>query len=212
MRRAINLASSLLMVGGIALLVYAGVSYERSRVATPASPHWSVKQREQGRLLVRKLSGHQKVAIPKKLSRHLGPAGAEPAMRIVIPKIGVDAPVVQTMPADGVWEVADWAVGHLATTPNPGAAGNAAYSAHDDIKGEVFKRLGELSPGDVLRFYTPHSVYTYVVTNQLTVDPSDVSVLNPTRSSTVTLISCAPYWVDTQRIVVQGVLKSRSAV
>jgi LPXTG-site transpeptidase (sortase) family protein len=55
-------------------------------------------------------------------------------------------------------------------------------------------------------------MYTYVVTNQVTVDPSDVSVLAPTRLSTVTLISCAPYWVDTQRLVVQAVLQSARPV
>jgi sortase A len=129
----------------------------------------------------------------------------------VIPKIAVDAPVVETPPQDGVWPVPDWAVGHLTTTPNPGAAGNDALSAHDDIKGELFKRIGELRPGDVVRLFTQHAVYTYIVTSQQTVDPYDTSVLDSTQQATVTLISCTPYWVDTQRIVVQAVLKSQAA-
>lgn len=212
MRRAVNLLSSLLMVAGIGLLVYAGWSYEHSRVTTAATPHWSKAEREQAQRLSRQLQHHQSVAVPRSAAARLGPPGVEAATRMVIPKIGVDAPVVQTMPIGGVWDVADWAVGHLATTPNPGGRGNAAYSAHDDIKGEIFKRLGELKPGDAVRLYTSHAVYTYMVTNQATVDPSDISVLNPTSASTVTLISCTPYWVDTQRIIVQGVLKSRAAV
>ncbi len=57
-----------------------------------------------------------------------------------------------------------------------------------------------------------HAVYVYVVTDQLTVDPSDVSVLNQSPKAIVTLISCEPYWVDTQRLVVQALLKSRQAI
>ncbi|MBV9279093.1 MAG: class D sortase, partial [Chloroflexi bacterium] len=161
--------------------------------------------------LARTLAHHQKIAVPK------GPVaanlvGREPATRIVIPKIAVDAPVVETPPADGVWEVADWAVGHLTTTPQPGSPGNMALSAHDDIKGEIFKRLDELRPGDEIRLYTRHEVYSYIVTNQQVVDPSDIAVLAPTAAPTVTLISCTPYWVDTQRLVVQATLKMHAAV
>jgi sortase A len=112
---------------------------------------------------------------------------------------------------EGEWEVADWAVGHLTTTPNPGAKGNMALSAHDDIKGEVFKRLGELKPGDQVLLYTRHSVFSYVVVSESVVDPSDISVLAPTKTASVTLISCTPYWVDTQRVVVRADLKSRAA-
>jgi sortase A len=209
MRRAANLLGTGLIVVGVAILAYVGVQYWQNRA--PASPHWNAAQKSQGSRIAAAYSGRQKVAIPKSLVR-AAPAGSEPALRMVIPKIGVDAPVVQTAPVSGVWEVADWSVGHLSTTPNPGGLGNGAYSAHDDIKGEIFKRLGELSPGDQILLYTQHSVYTYAVTNELTVDPSDVSVLAPTKSSTVTLISCVPYWVDTQRLIIKGVLKSRSSV
>ena len=214
MKQFVHLAGTFLIVAGVAILIYVGVSYERSKTTTASvtTPHWTVAQRTEARHLSARLSGHQTLAVPRRLARSLPPPGSEPALRIVIPKIAVDAPVLQTQPRDGIWDVADWAVGHLATTPNPGAPGNNAMSAHDDIKGEIFKRLGELTPGNKILLYTRHAVYTYVVTNQLTVDPSNVSVLNPTRASTVTLISCVPYWVDTQRLVVQGVLRSRAAV
>jgi sortase A len=131
---------------------------------------------------------------------------------MVIPKIEVDAPVMQTPPDGGVWQVADWSVGHLSTTPNPGVAGNGAYAAHDDIKGEIFKRVGELTPGDKILIYTRHAVVTYAVIRQITVDPSNISPLNPTTQPTVTLISCAPYWVDTQRLIVQAVEKTRTVL
>jgi len=40
------------------------------------------------------------------------------------------------------------------------------------------------------------------------VEPTEVSVMEPTSEPVVTLISCYPYLVDNQRIVVRAVLKS----
>lgn len=199
--RILSLIGALLVLCGVALLGYVGFTYAHQKTAS--APHWSASQQREGQQIALHLTHRQEVAPVR--------AGSEPATRIVIPRIGVDSPVLQTAPVSGVWNVVDWAVGHLSTTPNPGGAGNGAYSAHDDIKGEVFKRLGELRPGDSVLLYTRHRVYTYVVTRQVAVDPSNVSVLAPTARPTITLISCTPYWVDTQRLVVQASLKSDRA-
>jgi LPXTG-site transpeptidase (sortase) family protein len=209
MRRALNIGGTALMVAGIITLIYVAVSYIRE--GSVSAPGWGMSQQQQGKELASKLAKHQKLAIPKNLQHTVAP-GSEQALRIAIPKISVNSPVVQSNPTNGVWDVADWAVGHLTTTPNPGAAGNGAYSAHDDIKGEIFKRLGELTPGDEVLLYTKHAVYTYTVDKQLTVDPSDIKVLDPTRLATISLITCTPYWIDTQRLVVQAVLKSARSV
>lgn len=211
MKRGLSSLGLVLMVAGVALLGYVGFSYLHQTNSSASG--WNGNLKKQGQQIAQQLGSQQSVSIPSRLGsrKHVSP-GAEPAISITIAKIGVHAPVVQTPPVNGVWDVADWAVGHLTTTPDPGAAGNAAYAGHDDIKGEVFKRLGELKPGDKILLRTKHAQYTYVVTNQTVVDPSNTSVLNPTRQSTVTLISCTPYWVDTQRLIVQAVLKSAHAV
>jgi sortase A len=193
-----------------------GIQYTHGsgHAATPPKQTWTKAQQKQGRKIAAALGNNQStIKVPARLQgAHLPKAGSEPATRMVIPKIDLNAPVVETPPVQGVWEVADWAVGHLTTTPNPGAVGNSALSAHDDIKGEIFKRLGELKPGDPILLYTKHAVYTYDVVSATTVDPSDLSVLDPTRNATITLISCTPYWVDTQRLIVKAVLKTRAAV
>jgi sortase A len=176
----------------------------------PATHHWSTAQLAAGKHIASRLSHSQAFAAPHQLAAVL--PGTDPATRMVIPKVGVDAPVVQTPPVTGVWEVADWSVGHLSTTPNPGVPGNGAYAAHDDIKGEIFKRINELAPGDKIILYTRRAVVTYVVTRQLTVDPSNIAPLHPTTQPTITLISCAPYWVDTQRLIVQAIEKTRSVL
>jgi sortase A len=209
MNRLFSGLGTLLVSAGVAILIYIGVTYAQ---ASPQHAHvWSAKQLASGRKLASRLAGHQTVAVPGRLSHSAVPAAGEPALRMVIPRIRVNAPVVQTPPTGGIWNVADWAVGHLTSTPDPALPGNGAYAAHDDIKGEIFKRLGELSPGDAIIIYTRHTIDRYVVVGQQAVDPSDTAVLAATKQPTITLITCTPYWVDTQRLVVQAVLKSRSA-
>jgi len=54
--------------------------------------------------------------------------------------------------------------------------------------------------------YTASSKYRYLIRGSRLVEPDEVSVLEPTVGPTITLISCYPYLVDTQRIVVFGEL------
>ena len=82
-------------------------------------------------------------------------------------------------------------------------------SAHDDIFGEIFRNLDKLRPGDELQIYTASQIYTYVITASKLVAPTDVSVMNATSHPSATLISCYPYLVDKQRIVVFADLKTQ---
>jgi len=112
------------------------------------------------------------------------------------------APVVQ---GDG-WEQLKRGVGQHIGTANPGEAGNIVVSAHNDIFGELFRDLDRLQPGDEVYVSTSTREYLYRVTGLEIVEPTDVSVMNPTARPTITLISCYPYLVDSQRIVVFGEL------
>ncbi|MGH2447502.1 MAG: sortase [Chloroflexota bacterium] len=205
MNRTLSYTGWAMMAVGLAILAYVGITLATKHQATTHT--WTKQQAKQAQTIALNLGKH------KVQRSHNAPkvaAGSQPATHIDIPAIDVNAPIVQTAPVGGVWQVADWAVGHLTSTPNPGAKGNMALSAHDDIKGEIFKRVGQLRPGTPMEIYTTSAKYTYVVTGQQAVDPSDVAVLDPTSKATVTLISCSPYWVDTQRLVIRGVLKSIS--
>jgi sortase A len=130
--------------------------------------------------------------------------GPSQANRIQIPAIGVDAPVVQ---GDG-WEQLKKGVGQHIGTANPGENGNIVLSAHNDIFGEIFRYLEDLEPGDEIVLYTNQRAYTYVITRKIVVEPTEVSVMDPTSEPVITLVSCYPYLVDDQRIVVQGQLKT----
>ncbi len=130
--------------------------------------------------------------------------GPEQARRIQIPAIGVDASIVQ---GDG-WEQLKKGVGQHVGSSNPGQSGNLILSAHNDIFGEIFRHLDQLNPGDEIILHTQQRVYTYVIYDTVVVEPTQVEYMDSTAKPTVTLISCYPYLVDDQRIVIQGQLKS----
>jgi sortase A len=128
----------------------------------------------------------------------------EQAIRIQIPVIGVDAPVVQ---GDG-WEQLKRGVAQHIGTPNPGETGNIVLSGHNDIYGEVFRYLDRLNLGDIVILFTNQRQYTYVITGTQMVEPTAVEVMAPTSDARVTLIFCHPYLVDIHRIVVSAILQS----
>jgi len=85
--------------------------------------------------------------------------------------------------------------------------GNLVVSAHNDVFGQLFKDLDQLKAGDEVVVFTADRTYTYVVSGTQVVEPTMVSVMDPTPNATLTLISCYPYLVDNKRIVVTAVLK-----
>ncbi len=143
-----------------------------------------------------------------------------PASRIVIPRMGVDAPVVEVswsiVEEGGVkktaWETADHAAGHHANSANPGEKGNVVISGHHSLKGAVFERLSELAPGDEVILETIEgSRYSYAVEESLILEEAGASseerraharYMDPTSDETLTLISCWPSWTNTHRVVV----------
>ena len=124
--------------------------------------------------------------------------GPEQAVRIQIPAIHVDAPVVQ---GDG-WEQLKKGVGQHIGTFNPGEEGNIVLSAHNDIFGEIFRDLEKLQPGDIITLFTSQRTYTYVITSSKIVEPTQVEVMAQTTTATLTLVSCYPYRVDDMRIAI----------
>jgi len=97
-------------------------------------------------------------------------------------------------------------VGHHIGSANPGERGNLVLSAHNDVFGEIFRHLDQLQPGDEVIIYSGSQRYRYTVSQQRLVAPTSVEVMAPTNEPTVTLISCYPYLVNNQRIVVSGQL------
>jgi sortase A len=130
--------------------------------------------------------------------------GPEHAVRIQVPTIGVDAQVVE----GDDWAVLKRGAGHTVGTANPGERGNCVISAHNDIYGEIFRDLPDVALGDVAYVTTRSTTYEYVATQTRVIEPTEVSVMYPTSSPILTLISCYPYGIDTHRIAVVFELES----
>lgn len=146
---------------------------------------------------------HLRPLVQSLASLPLPTPGPQQAVRIQIPAIKVDHPVVQ---GDG-WEQLKKGVGQHIGSPNPGAKGNLVLSAHNDVFGQIFRDLDQLKPGDPVVISTNQRTYTYVIRQTRIVAPTQVEVLAPTNETIVSLISCYPFMVDNKRIVVTAVLQ-----
>ncbi len=127
--------------------------------------------------------------------------GPEQARRVVIPSLAVDAPVVE----GDDWESLKKGAGHHIGSANPGERGNCIISAHNDIYGEIFRDLPDMGVGDEIFVHTETQQYRYVVDQTRIIlphAPDASSVMAPTHTPVLTLISCYPYGVDSHRIIV----------
>ena len=130
--------------------------------------------------------------------------GPAQAVRLQIQAINVDAPVVQ----GDSWDQLKKGIGQHVGSADPGQTGNMVLSAHDDVFGEIFRNLDRLQPGDQVLLFTAQQKYIYIVSGTQIVSPTQVDVMNPTSDPSLTLISCYPYMVDKQRIVVFAKLQN----
>lgn len=142
------------------------------------------------------------------------PATLPATDRIVLPGIGVDAAVVDVgVLPNGEMETAAYAAGRLASSAQAGEAGNAVIAGHNDVLGEVFRRLPELQMGDDVLLYRGETRFRYRVEARTIVREAGATEaqrrenalwMGATDDATTTLVSCYPYRVDTHRIIVRA--------
>jgi sortase A len=121
-------------------------------------------------------------------------------MRLAFPSLAQTMDVREIYVVGGEWEVAEYAAGYHFGTALPGNIGNSVFSGHAGLRGAVFKDLGRLNPGDEVVIETARWQYTYRVRGSQNVWPTQVEVMDPTPTPTLTLITCTNW--DTQRLVV----------
>jgi len=81
--------------------------------------------------------------------------------------------------------------GRIAGTAQIGEPGNVGIAAHRD---GFFRVLKDVHIGDVLLLERPDATDSYRIVSTVIVDPSDVSVLQPTATHSVTLVTCFPFY------------------
>ena len=153
-------------------------------------------------------------------------------LRLVIDRLGVDAPVgVYELDENGVPEVpvaddAGEVVAWYDFSSKPGAGSNAVFAGHVtwNRAPAVFGNLDDLQAGDGIRLVSDDGTeYTYEVFASFDVDPYDtesLKVMAPTETDTVTLITCGGTWIPdpseqfggdyTTRTIVQAKLMQSS--
>lgn len=128
--------------------------------------------------------------------------GPRSPTRIVISSISVDWPVVE----GDSWDELKQGIGHRVGSANPGERGNLVLSGHDDVYGEPFRDLEKLEIGKDVLVYAGNTSFRYVIKARRVVAPNELSVLASSKSPVITLITCTPYRVDTNRLVLIGEL------
>lgn len=123
---------------------------------------------------------------------------------LTIDKIGLELPLYHGTDDD----VLSIAVGHLqgSSLPVGGAGTHAVVSAHRGLPtATLFTNLDHLEIGDVFSFTILDRTLTYRVDQIKTVDPSDTSDLHIEADEDLcTLLTCTPYGINTQRLLVRG--------
>jgi len=169
---------SLLIVAGVALLLYVGSQY-----ATMYAAQRRLAQQWQ----------QQNLQLPTQ------PAGLVTTLtRLSIPSINLDAVVVEGVGRRDLL----MGPGHMPNTPEPGQPGNVVISAHRDT---FFRHIHELKEGDYIIVERAGRRFRYQVTGKKVVEPNDMAVVQPTPGSQLTLLTCYPtYYIGPapQRLVV----------
>jgi sortase A len=120
-----------------------------------------------------------------------------------IPKLQLEVPVLEG--TDRI--TLNSGAGRIAGTALPGEHGNIGIAGHRD---GFFRGLKDISKGDTIELVANHHTDTYVVDNIHITSPDDVSVLQPSRRSQLTLVTCYPFYFvgpAPKRYIVQALLK-----
>lgn len=123
---------------------------------------------------------------------------------VKIPKIGVKLPIYH----GSSQEVLAYGAGHLYGTDLPvgGKTRHAVVTAHTGLpNATMFDDLVELKKGDFFYFDVQGETLRYRVFCISVVDPHDIRLLQRENGRDLaTLLTCTPYGVNTQRLLVTG--------
>ncbi len=140
--------------------------------------------------------------------------------RILIPALGVDAPVQpvgwHTVEIEGEtfgqWDVPQgYAAGWHETSAPPGQPGNTVLNGHHNIEGQVFGRLIDLAPGDAVILVGGGRRFRYVVAQIMVLQErwrtpqerlENARWTLPSQDERLTLVTCWPQNGNSHRLIV----------
>jgi len=104
-----------------------------------------------------------------------------------IPKLHLEVPVYEG--SDD--RTLNRGLGRIIGTAKLGEMGNTGIAGHRD---GFFRGLKDIGPGDTVDLMLPHRTDHYSVTSITITNPDDVSVLEPTSTASLTLVTCYPFY------------------
>lgn len=123
--------------------------------------------------------------------------------RLYIPKIGVNAPIIESSNEaygldKGAWRMPD--------TSTPDKGGNTVITGHRfkyfPPNNLTFYNLDKLEAGDIITVVWNEQLEYYKVKEIKVVPAEDLSVLNQTQDPVLTLLTCTPLFSTANRLVV----------
>ncbi|MGM9592754.1 MAG: class C sortase [Candidatus Onthomonas sp.] len=216
----VNLLLLLLLFGGVGLLLYPTVSdlYTKWQLSGTLDEYNRVVEAEEedyaqfweaaegyNQYLAEKESQFAMGEGEKERIRTLlNPLGNQMMGYIEIPEIDVRLPIYQGTEETELQSGAGWWVG--TSLPTGGASTHCVITAHSGlVKSKMFTDLDQLELGDTFTITVLDRVMTYEVDQILVAEPDDFSAMTIVEGEDlVTLYTCTPYGINTQRLLVRG--------
>lgn len=170
------LERALLLIGTLALVLWGATALDAARFQSEAGRRLDA--------LLARVSPFDGSATAERTRAEVGASGI--VGRIRIPSARIAAVVAEGLEARTLMR----AVGHVAGSAFPGEHGNVALAGHRD---QHFRGLGRVRQGDTIHVETPDGAFRYRVDRTLVVPPSRVDLIAPTRTPSLTLVTCYPF-------------------
>jgi len=188
-----------LVIGGLVLIVPPlWTLYQRNRADDNALNQWN--------------KGGSQALVGGVGGKYSGACGSgsptENYARVSFPSLAQYA--YEGVAGDGTWDqLKVRSMVHYVGTAAPGQKGNDIIAFHREPE---YEHIDQLNVGDVVDVQDRSCrTWAYRITDRWVLRPSKVTQLGPTDGSDLTLITCTPFWQDTERLVWRGTLIDGSA-
>ena len=123
--------------------------------------------------------------------------------RVIIKKIGVNAPIVESASSEYGLSRGAW---HVPKTSTPDKGGNTVITGHRfkylPPNNLTFYLFHKLEIGDIVSIIWKEEDYFYRIKEIKIVPDTELSVLNPTKNPILTMFTCHPIYSTEKRLVI----------
>ena len=194
----------------IALPLYPAVKYKLSYQGKAPNIDWqdfeAVKEKTEEIISRLPEAKDEDIVLPDK--KHLPQAEYSVSPnRVIIAKIGVNAPIVDSVNGDYALSLGSW---RLPESSTPDKGGNTVITGHRfkylPPSNLTFYLFHKLEIGDIVSVIWQGQQYYYRIKQIKVVAATDFSILEPTTQPILTMFTCDPIYSQKNRLVVIGEL------